>query len=195
MTEKPSVLTKNDVELVQLALQDANQFLHIMNKYQAPLLRYINRVSNFGNEESEDILQEVFIKVYKNLNGYDNKLKFSSWIYRITHNEVISHFRKSKSRPMCANCFVDDSFLENIAGEFNLTKNLENDLNKKNIIAVFDLMDEKYKQVLILKYLEEKDYNEISDILKRPKGTVAIWLSRAKKQFVDIAIKQKINLK
>ncbi|MCD4694214.1 sigma-70 family RNA polymerase sigma factor, partial [bacterium] len=60
------------------------------------LLGYIMKISSFSIDEAEDVLQEVFIKVYKNLYGFDENLSFSAWIYRITRNETITHFRKNK---------------------------------------------------------------------------------------------------
>ncbi|PIZ73055.1 hypothetical protein COY06_05820, partial [Candidatus Peregrinibacteria bacterium CG_4_10_14_0_2_um_filter_41_8] len=66
-----------------------------MQRYEGRLLAYINRLINVSNGEAEDILQEVFIKTYQNLNGFDLNLKFSTWVYRITYNQVISFFRKN----------------------------------------------------------------------------------------------------
>ena len=94
---------KTDEELVKLALQKQEHFVYLINRYQHKLLRYIKRISNFSVEETEDILQEVFIKVYRNLEGFDQSLKFSSWIYRIAHNQTISHFRKSRAGPNLVN--------------------------------------------------------------------------------------------
>ena len=90
------IVEKTDAELVELALENQAYFSDIVYRYQTKLTYYIRRLSNFPDEEIEDILQDVFIKVYKNLNDFDQSLKFSSWIYRITHNEVISKYRKIK---------------------------------------------------------------------------------------------------
>src|SRR3989339_1384271 len=90
---------KTDEELVSLSLQNQDNYLFLIRRYQDKLLRYIQRISNVSLEDAEDILQEVFIKVYYKLNDFDPDLKFSSWIYRITHNQVISHYRKTQARP------------------------------------------------------------------------------------------------
>lgn len=185
---------KTDEELVQLTLADQSIFLHIMKRYEQKLIRYIMRITNVPIEEAEDILQEVYIKVYRNLNGFDPKLKFSSWIYRITHNEVISHYRKRKARPQNVTWDVNENFLNNIASTFDMKKDVEMEFLRNNIFKVLDHMDEKYKQILILKFLEEKSYNEISDILKKPMGTVATLINRAKKQFNSIVQEQEIKI-
>ncbi|PIR06485.1 MAG: hypothetical protein COV55_03005 [Candidatus Komeilibacteria bacterium CG11_big_fil_rev_8_21_14_0_20_36_20] len=174
--------SKTDEELVEFALQKSDNFLYLMKRYETRLLRYIQRISNFSPEDAEDILQEVFLKVYQNLNNFDSGLKFSSWIYRITHNQVISTFRKSKARPEEIT-FEVGPILEKISNDFDIDKKIDSQYLKKNIAELLNALDDKYKEVLILKYLEGKDYKEISDILKKPVGTVSTLLNRAKKQF------------
>jgi RNA polymerase sigma-70 factor (ECF subfamily) len=127
-------------------------------------------------------LQEVFIKVYRNLNDFDQSLKFSSWIYRIAHNEVISHYRKMKSRPKLITT-DNDEWLKTIAGSDDLEKELERKFTSEEIRNILSKIDAKYREVLVLRFLEEKDYKEISDILEKPMGTVATLINRAKKQF------------
>ena len=90
---------KSDINLVKLTLADQDYFLCLMEKYKAPLARYIIRLSNIDSDSAEDVLQDIFIKIYQNLNAFDQSLKFSSWIYRIAHNEIISHYRQLKARP------------------------------------------------------------------------------------------------
>ena len=85
---------KTDEELVALALKDPQVYASIMERYEEKLLRYIMRISVNSKEDAEDVLQDVFLSAYKNLNDFDQDLKFSSWIYRIAHNKVISHFFK-----------------------------------------------------------------------------------------------------
>ena len=82
----------SDEALVEQALEDMSVFAVIVERYEQRLLRYIHRISAFSDEAAEDILQEAFLKAWKNLNGFSPKLKFSSWIYRITHNLVILNY-------------------------------------------------------------------------------------------------------
>ncbi len=185
---------KTDEELVILSLDNQYVFAYLINRYQKKIARYIKRISGLSDDDIEDILQDVFIKIYTNLNAFDPKLKFSSWIYRIAHNQVISNFRKVKSRPQTLIFEVDSNFLENIASELNLEKEIDIKSNKKILIDIIDSLDFKYKEVIELKFLEEKDYNEISDILKKPMGTVASLINRAKKQIRVELEKKNINL-
>ena len=90
--------TKTDAELVALTLKDQEVFLHLVNRYQDKLFRYIRRITGVSMECAEDILQEAFIKIYRNLNDFDPDLSFSSWVYRITHNEALNHLKKANSQ-------------------------------------------------------------------------------------------------
>ena len=183
----------SDEQLVQSTLGNQENFLFLMKRYEVKLLRYIKRISNFSHEESEDILQEAFIKTYRNLNNFDKDLKFSSWIYRIAHNEVIDNYRKKQTRPQ-EMTFDTENILNNLVGEIDISKDIDNKYLQKNISQVLNSLDLKYREVLILKFLEEKEYKEISDILKKPMGTVATLISRAKQQFVKELKKQDIKL-
>lgn len=174
---------KTDVKLVALTLKNQENFKEIINRYEQKLFAYIRRISSFSPEEAEDVLQEVFIKVYQNLNDFDQSLKFSSWIYRIAHNQTISNYRKIKARPQGYDMEEKDNFLNSIASDLDIEKNIDNKMLRKNIDQVLARIDIKYREVLILKFLEEKDYKEISDILKKPMGTVATLINRAKKKF------------
>jgi len=193
MINEQDCLDKNDEKLVFLMAENQSYFLCIMKKYEQALMRYIRRISNFSVEEAEDILQEVFIKVYQNINDFDKSLKFSSWIYRITHNHVISKFRKYKARPEGLLLEITDTELNNISSGLDINRELDNKINRELLSRVLDSIDQKYREVLVLKFLEERDYKEISDIIKKPMGTVATLINRAKKKMAEELIKQEIN--
>ncbi|MCX6798393.1 MAG: RNA polymerase sigma factor, partial [Candidatus Falkowbacteria bacterium] len=184
-----NINAKSDNELVALALADKGYFLYLLRRYEDKLKRYIYRISNFSNEEVEDVLQEVFLKVYKNLNDFDSDLKFSSWIYRITHNQVVSHHRQSLARPKVVE--IDEIVIEKIKDEFNVDDKIQLDYLRREISQILDYLKPKYREILILRFFEEKSYEEISDILKKPSGTVATLIHEAKKEFKNYWLKNK----
>jgi len=187
------ILEKNDSELVKLTLVNQNNFLYIVKKYKSKLFNYIRKLTNVREEEIEDILQNIFIKTYLNLNDFDNNLKFSSWIYRIAHNEVINNYRKIKARPQC-NYSLDDKEILNISSELNIEKNLDLSLLKDKFKSILKDLDNKYREIIILKYFEQKSYEEISDIIQRPIGTVSSLLNKARNEFKKELIKQNIKI-
>ena len=184
---------KTDEELVVLTLRNKECFACLIDRYENKLLRYMKRISNVPEEELQDILQETFIKAYYNLNNFDPDLKFSSWIYRIAHNSVIDTHRKNKIRPQGNLIDIEDSLLQNIASDADVLKEVDRKYIRKNIEDALENMGQKYQEVLVLKFFEEKDYREISDILKKPMGTVATLLNRAKKKLKEEIIKQGTN--
>lgn len=177
---------KTDEELVALTLRDQDFFSCLVDRYTEKLTRYIMRISASTREDAEDLLQEIFVKAYRYLNDFDQSLKFSSWIYRIAHNQVVSQWRKTKVRPQVIKFEADEDFLKFIANDEDLAFDTERKFEGEKVRQLVNTLDEKYREVLVLKFIEGKDYKEISDILEKPLGTVATLINRAKKQLKRI---------
>jgi len=176
---------KTDEELVAMTLENPDAYSFLVERYEEKLLRYVMRISAGTREDAEDLLQDVFLSAYKNLNDFDQELKFSSWIYRIAHNKVISHFRKVTARPKTTTYEGDSQLLNILASDEDMQRDLEKKYTVDEVKDILETLDERYREVLVLKFLEEKDYKEISDILEKPMGTVATLINRAKKQFKE----------
>lgn len=185
---------KTDNELVQLSLEQADWYSCLMKRYESKLGRYIYRISRGSKEDIEDLLQEIFLAVYRNLNDFDPKLKFSSWIYRIAHNKVISHHRKAKARAQTIDGEEGEKIIQRIKDEKDLVEIINDKITGEVFEQLFRKIEPKYKEVLVLRYLEEKEYNEISDILKKPTGTVGTLLKRAKQKMKHLIQKEGIQL-
>lgn len=171
---------KTDNELVKLSLDNSDHFLCLTRRYESKLLHYIMRLSKFRREDAGDILQDVFVKTYYNLNEFNNDLKFSSWIYRIAHNQTISEIRKKSVRPSLS---FEKEDIDRFEDAFDITKEIDDSFDKEKINKALSFLDEKYREVLVLRFLDEKDYVEISDILKKPVSTVGNLILRGKKLF------------
>lgn len=170
---------KSDEELVLLTLADPDWFAALIERYREPLTRYLRRRSNSRPEEIEDLLQEIFIKAYLNLNDFDRELKFSSWLYRIAHNQSVDLWRKLKSHPSQA-VDPEDAFWLVLADEFDLEREASRRELAEQVRQLVAQLPADYRDVLTLRFLEDKDYQEIADILEKPPGTVATLLSRGK---------------
>jgi RNA polymerase sigma-70 factor (ECF subfamily) len=180
-----------DSELVDKVLRNREYFRCIVERYDNKLLRYILRITSVNKEDAEDILQDIFISAYKNLNNFNKDLKFSSWIYRIAHNRVISVWRKAKRTPVL---FKNNDSLEifnNIISKDDIFLDLIKKDLEREVGGILNKLKKEYAEVLILKFLEDKSYAEISDILKKPMGTIATLINRAKKQFKEMIVRQK----
>ncbi len=174
-----------DEELAKLSVSDTACFGELIDRYNPTLLRYVMRRSHATKEDAEDIVQNSFIKMYRNINDFDYDLKFSSWAYRITHNEMIDWYRKQNTRPQLFITDKDENIFDSIAGDMNIEKEAIQKETKKEIESIIKTLDPKYQEVVSLRFFEDKSYEEIADILEIPAGTVAIRLSRAKKILQD----------
>lgn len=182
-----------DKELVRAAIKNPDEFQAIVTRYWGRLFCYIRRMSYFSQEDIEDILQEVFIKIYKYLNDYDQEMTFSTWAYQITRNATIDEMRKRKSRPETI-WLENEDLLKVLKSSFNLEKEyINNDLIVKLKEIIINLPD-KYREVLVLRFIEEKSYEEIVDILRLPKGTVASLVNRGRKIILEKAKEKEIIL-
>ncbi len=184
-----------DEQLVQLSLKDQDCFYYLMKRYEIKILRYIKRLTTVSHEEAEDIIQEVFIKVYRNLNGFNRKLKFSSWIYRIAHNEIVNQYRKTKLRLSMIPLSIDDeaNLIDSIHDTIESNGAYENLENAEKVREALAKLPDKYREILVLRYLEDKSYDEISDILRKPTGTVATQINRAKASFKKIVRRHQLD--
>ena len=188
-------IIKTDQELVIATLENRHAFSEIVHRYEAPIRRYVKRLGCKEDSDADDILQDIFIKVFLNLNDYDPGLKFSSWLYRIAHNETVSSFRKKSSRPNVLGTIDTEEFFEHLADEADSVELANKRYDATIIQKALSSITEKYKEVLVLRFLEEKSYTEISDILKIPEGTVATLISRGKKELkMALEIKEIKNI-
>lgn len=163
----------SDEEIVErVRSADRELYAAIMERYQEKLSRYaVNLIKD--EHKAADIVQESFIKAFINLNSFDTKKKFSSWLYRIVHNEAMNSVKRYQK---------EIGLAEGI--DFESGENIEKDIEQKELSAevkkCLERMPLLYAEPLILYYIEEKTYEEISDILRLPMGTVATRISRAK---------------
>lgn len=172
-----------DEEIIE-RVRTSNQDLYaiIVDRYQKKLIRYVNNLIKDENK-AVDVAQESFIKAFINLNSFNTKKKFSSWIYRIAHNQAINLAKKyQRETPLLEDWdFKSDDDIEK---EFEEKETIERVEKCLKVIPIL------YSEPLSLFYIDERSYEEISDILKIPMGTVAIRISRAKKIMKSICQKK-----
>lgn len=184
--------TYSDADLIALSKRNPESFGILMERYQGPLFHYIRRITQLPKEDTEDLLQEVFIKIYQKLNEYNEVLKFSSWAYRVAHNHVIDYFRKVNARPQ-TNALEDYEWEKIIHASIHIEKDIMNRDCVEKIKNRIQNLPINYREVLVLRFVEDKEYEEIMDILKKPKGTVATLIKRGKGLLVKKMKEQNIN--
>lgn len=174
---------QTDTEIVIAVLDGStDSFGILIDRYEAKLRRYMCRITSASAEDIDDLLQETFIKVYEHLRGFDQSLSFSSWIYRIAHNIVISSYRKKKVRPQVQFTDLPDALVTTFASNTTTDAIVLSKEQSDMVRSAIQELSQKYQDVVMLHYFEGYGYDEIAHILKKPPGTIATWLSRAKKQ-------------
>lgn len=153
----------------------------LIEKYFRQIYNFVHHYT-YNNDEAEDITQEVFVKVWKNIKKYKENKSFKVWLYTIAKNTAIDFLRKKKSLNFSDFEKDDNSndFLENIKDEKLISdeilekKDLANTLN--NAIEKLSI---KYKTVLLLHHVEEMTFKEISQISKESIDTIKSRYRRA----------------
>lgn len=171
-------LSASDQSLVTAALRNGQAYGPLVARYAPVLGRYVRRLLGSRNHAADDVLQEVFLKAYVNLNDFDMSRPFAPWIYRIAHNEAISHLRKARSGLPMVSGEDAELILARLADGDDPDQALWRSQSAGHLRKLLGELDARYRDVLILRYLEDKSYDEISDILRLPPGTVATYISR-----------------
>lgn len=168
-----------DEELAKQVVDgDRDKFGILMERYQSKLFRYGKKFL-VDSDNIEDVVQDVFIKAYKNIKSFDTTQRFSPWIYRIAHNTYINAIKKNSLNPLYL--FDFDTLLSYTVVEDPVIKEREQKEIKEFIDKGLDSIEDKYREILVLYYIEEFSYKEIADILQVPVSTVGVRIMRAKK--------------
>ncbi len=155
----------DEVLMEELKAGNVKAFDLIIYRYEKSLLNYLYRwIGNF--HQAEELCQEVFIRVYKSAMKFNSEQKFSPWLYRIANNLCIDTYRKDKNVKK-----VDIEDIDIVSPENVEDKVEKDDLGRRVKKAVMSLPQD-HRAVLILKHYQGLSYNEISEILGCPLGTV-----------------------
>lgn len=183
----------SDEQIVRRALAEPDEFGTLITRYEEKLARYLSRLGLSSPEDREDVLQNAFLKAYRNLNSFDPELSFSSWMYRITHNEAMSWFRAKSARPSVALGEEGERLLVEIKDESADTAHVADlRLSSEELGRALAKLAPKYRDALALRYFEDRSYTEMSDILQLPVGTVSTLIHRAKRALHE-ALKDRIT--
>ena len=177
------MLESDEQIVVKVRESDKEAFSEIIRRYEAKLTHYLRKFIR-DNDELEDVLQDVFIKAYVHLQDFDVSLSFSSWVYRIAHNELVNTLKKRKhiSIPIFEFDILFPTFIKD-------TRTMEAHEQQSLRVMLDQCLDKlpiQYKEILVLYFFEEFEYKEIADILHIPISTVGVRLFRAKKRLAEV---------
>ena len=172
---------KTDEEIAQMAKTNKDCFIFLMSRYEIKIKKYVSRISGNSKETVDDLAQDIFLRVYLNLEKFDENQKFSPWIYRIAHNVTINFWLANKKRQQKENWDIADAPGSVLKNDEDIEAEISQKIVNEKMVETFKQLNDKYRQVLVLNYLEQKNYKEIAKELKKPVSTIGTLLSQAKK--------------
>lgn len=180
--EKRPLEDLTDEEIVALTKKNKEYFKFLVERYERRMKIYVKRITGASNETVEDVVQEVLYKVYVNIDKFNQEMKFSSWIYRIAHNQAVNNFLYEKRRKT-------ESLLYNEKGELitmlrdshDIWREIQQDNINEKLVSALSHISKKYKDVIELNYFYGKSYQEISLELGKPVNTIGTMLNRGRK--------------
>lgn len=177
---------KMDELIIRAKNGDSGAFAELYDKFAQAIYRFINQKLNH-REQSEDVLQEVFIKAWRGLPGFNVKEGyFSAWLYRIATNAVNDHFRKSYRKPESLE--LDDN-LEVFAKE-NVSKDMDNTAEFSKVKKVMEQLPMQYKEMLELRFVADLTIEETAQVLKKTRLAVRLVQHRALKKLKELLSKE-----
>ena len=172
--------TSDEVIVVDIVHGNIDSYEILMARYEAKLHRYVTYLIH-DPTTARDVVQETFIKAYRNLQGFNPRYKFSSWIYRIAHNEAMNAVKK-----FAYHADDDIEALSDESYDAGLDEVVDKKILKRHVHDCLKQLEPKYRDVIQLVYFERMKYEEASDVLYVPASTIGVWLSRAKTRLKHI---------
>lgn len=198
MSEKKTATdsSRKDLELVEAALSgDQRAYQKLVDKYQRGLYFHILKLVR-NSDMVEDLVQEAFSKAFDSLGSYNRSFAFSTWIYRIATNHTIDYLRKKK-----LNTFSIDEPVSGKDRDMKMelpdeSSHADRDIIRKQRMAMIrnavENLPEKYRMVIRMRHMEEQSYEEISEKLDLPLGTVKAHIFRAR-ELLNKALKDRMR--
>lgn len=193
-----SFRAKEDYRLVVKALDEGDQkaYANLMARYRDSV-NYVLLKMVHNNEDAEDLTIEAFAKAFKKLEKYDPQYSFSTWLYKIAINSAIDFIRRQKREKSSAKKTVSlDEPFSNKDGdvvEINIQANTLDpeerfikEQRKRLVREVVEQLSPRYRNLIDLRYFQELSYQEISDELQQPIGTIKAQLFRAREVLNNI---------
>lgn len=162
---------------------DVEKFAILVERYESKIQRYLSKFL-YQYEDTQDTLQDVFIKAFTNMQSFDSNRRFSPWIYRIAHNTAISKIKKKAKEPIPF--FDPDTLFPHPVAKQKTDKHTELQEIKSALDTCLSQLKPNYREPIILYFFEDMSYQEISDIMHIPTTTVGVRINRAKKKLKEL---------
>ena len=182
--DKKSTFLYTDEQLIgRFQAGDERAYVELVNRYKDRLFNFI--FPFFGDvEQSEDVVQDTMLRLYEKKHYYKEIAKFSTWIYTIARNLANTELRKRKRRKTTylSQMSKDERQYDLPAIQDDVDQDLQNEFMRNRINQAIDALPEHFKTVIILRDIQELSYDDISNIVEVPLGTIKSRINRARLQ-------------
>jgi RNA polymerase sigma-70 factor (ECF subfamily) len=174
-----------DFELVKRAIaNDQKAYAELMTRYKDAIYFMLLKMVN-NKEDANDLTVEAFAKAFENIEKYRSDFAFSTWLFKIATNNCIDFIRKRRLKTLSIDEGFDTADGEDRRYDFaaSTLDPEEHLIRKEKIDLMRDIVDKlptRYRELVVLRYFEEKSYEEIAENLQIPLGTVKAQLFRAR---------------
>jgi RNA polymerase sigma-70 factor, ECF subfamily len=181
-----------DAELIAKAISGREDgFEELVRRYQRPITNYVYRM--LGNyDASLDVTQEIFIKVYNSMARYSSEYKFSTWLYKISHNAAIDYLRRHSVHEQSLEVENEDGVYQVQFESKRLSPEQERERSewREEIDTVVKRLPTGYRELIVLRHTHDLSYDEIAEITNLPLGTVKNRLFRAREMMREIFVER-----
>lgn len=180
----------SDHELVTRAQQGSEKaYRELLGRFQRPVFSIIYRMIR-DREQAEDLAQETFVRVFNNIDRYDPRYKFSSWIFKIATNLTIDHIRRKEldtvsidgSRNAVTAEQIEATSITIASPDENPEELLEARQLGEEIESAIGKLRPEYRAAILLRHVDGREYQEIAEILSLPLGTVKTYIHRGRNE-------------
>lgn len=169
------VNTPDDILVAEILKGEKRSFRTLVERYQNMVFTIAFRVTN-NREEAEEVAQDVFMKVYNNLENFKGDSKFSSWLYRIAHNTALTKIRNRKE------AFTAIDKLMNGQKSTAVLNEAEQNFTREDLNTAISRLEPEEATIITLYYLSEQNLDEIAVILNIEANAAKVRLFRARKK-------------
>lgn len=177
----------DELNIVHKAQQgDAEAFARLVEAYQGPVYRLALGMG-LSPHDAEEVAQEAFVAAWRGLPNFRGDSRFFTWLYQLTSHAAIDFLRREKRH---GNTVELEQRPEISDGENQPEKIAEKQGEREAVAAAMRELTPEYREILLLRYMQELDYDEIATVLKLSAGTVKSRLNRAKARLKEILLRQ-----
>jgi RNA polymerase sigma-70 factor (ECF subfamily) len=158
---------------------ETDLFAHFLDRYSRSIYSLVVQIVS-SPLDAEELVQDVFMKAFRNLSGYRSECSFSTWLYRIAYNTAISAVRRKKQEFL----YIEENTINNVPDDKanELLCLTDNEERLEKLVQAVDLLEAEEKAYITFFYYEEKPIAEIAEILKLSPANVKVKLHRIRKK-------------